>query len=175
MLAPRLLLFALACLAPCVLHTRDLDLTRLASSCCAPSLLAGCMLPGHGFNICLGFSAKPRDQNQSKLNKHVFLLVQFLCFGVHVFGVSCNTWTLTGSCCLTCSVFVNVAPFLNETQKLKSWNTLELSCVVHFGSSVLGASCAPTLFFPPRTDTPVFQQRHTQCQCDIFGSLTLAV
>ena len=38
--------------------------------------------------------------------------------------------------------FVNVASFLNETQKLKSWNTLELSYVVHFGSSVLGASCA---------------------------------
>ena len=67
---------------------------------------------------------------------------------------------------------------LSETLEQKSYgNTLELCCVVPFGSSVLGASCAPTLFlFPPRTDTPVFSTpRHTLCLCDTLFCLTLAV
>ena len=51
-----------------------------------------------------------------------FLSVRFfLCFRVHVFDVSCNTLTLTGFCCSTCTVLVNVASFLNGTRKLKFW------------------------------------------------------
>ena len=128
--------------------------------CRLPLLPAGYMWPSLGFNLCLGICARtPCGNNPNWTNR--FLIFNFVCFRVHVSCKGCNVLTLAGFCCLTCCVYCQwCILFEVKLWNINLGNTLELRCVVHFGSSVLGASCAPTLFlFHPRTDTPVFHTK----------------